>query len=144
MPRAGKSGKIIRMSPYDPVLLELTDYFPTAVELRPLVMGESGDWHPKVVGVDPETGGQVTVASWPLEYEHKRDAEKRAREMFADVKRRRRATLLVQRMAEGLIDIDDGEYVGIAGDGTEVRLGAVGEEEQIESYLRANPLPQNW
>jgi hypothetical protein len=135
------------MSPYDPALLEVSDYLPIAVDIRPLVAGtrETG-YHAKVVGTDPETGSQVTVARWPLEYEKKAEADKRSRQMFADVKRRRTATLLMERMREGLIKLDPktGEYVGIASDGTEVIMGRAGEEEQLERYLRSNPHPSTW
>lgn len=37
-----------------------------------------------------------------------------------------------------------GEYIGIASDGVEVRIGVVGEEDTIYKYLEEHPTPRDW
>jgi hypothetical protein len=71
-------------------LVSVGDMFETATSLRALVQGHAGnrtlgvggEWRATVVGIDPETGSQVTVASYDHLYEMKSDATKRSRELL--------------------------------------------------------------
>ncbi len=85
------------LRPLDPGIIETTDYLHTAVDLRPLVTGKKAnrilgvgsEWRGKVVGTDPETGSQVTVAYYDHDYESTAEAKKRATQLLQHVKARR-------------------------------------------------------
>lgn len=81
-----------------PELIEInTDYLHTATNLRPLVTGQKanrilgygGQWTGKVVGDDPETGAQVTVAWYGQPYEATSAAKKRAADLLRYVRSKR-------------------------------------------------------
>lgn len=82
------------MADLEKELVEVGDHFKTATDLRALVAGQAGnrtlgiggDWIAKVVGIDPETGHQVTVAWYDHHYEKKADATKRSKELLKFLK----------------------------------------------------------
>lgn len=71
-------------------LISVGDMFRVATNLRALVtghagnrtLGHGGEWRATVVGLDPETGSQVTVASYDHIYEMKSDATTRSRQLL--------------------------------------------------------------
>lgn len=86
------------LRPLEPELIEVnSDYLRTATDLRPLVTGKKADrilgyggqWTGKIVGTDPETGSQVTVAWYDHPYEKTADAKKRASQLLQYVKAKR-------------------------------------------------------
>jgi hypothetical protein len=46
--------------------------------------------------------------------------------------------------AEGLVWVENGEYVGRAADGAIVSVGSIHDEVGTERYLRAHPSPEQW
>ena len=52
--------------------------------------------------------------------------------------------LLQKLIRSKKIFIDNGEYVGKAADGKEVSLGNIGDEKQVEKYLKSHPDPKDW
>ena len=52
---------------------------------------------------------------------------------------------LLQKLIKAkVVFIDNIEYIGKAVDGKEVSLGNVGDEKQIEKYLKDHPTPKDW
>jgi hypothetical protein len=47
-------------------------------------------------------------------------------------------------IADKLVWVENGAYVGRASDGTIVQVGCVGYEESAERYLINNPSPEQW
>ena len=47
-------------------------------------------------------------------------------------------------IASGIVFVDGIEYIGISMDGTEVGIGNVGNEKQVERYLSEYPTPCDW
>ena len=78
------------MSDLDTGLITVGDLFRTATELRADVAGHAGnrtrgiggEWRARVVGIDPESHSQVTVASYDHLYEKKSDATRRSRQLL--------------------------------------------------------------
>ena len=52
--------------------------------------------------------------------------------------------ILNQLIEDRIITIDCYDYVGTAFDGVEVFLGNVGNEAQVEGYLKEHPKPTDW
>ena len=88
------------IGPIQEELVEVGDYFRIATNPRPLVAGRpgnrtlglGGEWTAKVVGTDPETGAQVTIAWYDHRYGLKADATKRSKELLSLIKQRVGAT----------------------------------------------------
>ena len=80
------------MPDMDPGMIETTGY--RATKLRALVTGKKpnralgyeGEWTAKVVGLDSETGSQVTVAYYDRTYTHAADARCRATQLLRRLK----------------------------------------------------------
>ena len=52
--------------------------------------------------------------------------------------------MLEKLLAEGIIWVEELNYVGRASDGVIVGLGAVGHEKALELYLATHPTPDTW
>lgn len=55
-----------------------------------------------------------------------------------------RGPMLFDLIKSGTIFFQDGQYIGIAADRTEVLIGYEGREKEIEEYLTDYPEPKNW
>jgi len=70
-------------------LVEFTDYLLSATSPRAIVAGSRQAWRAKVVGEDPDTGAQVTMAYKDFDYLDSKKAKSEAAKLLRIVKERR-------------------------------------------------------